>query len=156
MLKILEQYDRLTGDQNPECHHSLRNSMGLPCHHMIRERLLALDLTDRFLPRLKARKLKPQLLPFLPYTAPQIASIITTRLQSLLPENGERGTVAAGYVPFLHPAAIQLCSKKVASQTGDLRKVFDICRRAIDLIESETKQKYQESLDPEALMLSPS
>ncbi|KAI9865974.1 MAG: AAA ATPase [Trichoglossum hirsutum] len=116
----------------------------------------ALDLTDRFLPRLKARKLKPQLLPFLPYTAPQIASIITTRLQSLLPEKDEQGTVAAGYVPFLHPAAIQLCSKKVASQTGDLRKVFDICRRAIDLIESETKQKYRESLNDEALMLSPS
>ncbi|KAH0552976.1 hypothetical protein GP486_006826 [Trichoglossum hirsutum] len=116
----------------------------------------ALDLTDRFLPRLKARNLKPQLLPFLPYTAPQIASIITTRLQSLLPERGDHDTAAAGYVPFLHPAAIQLCSKKVASQTGDLRKVFDICRRAIDLIESETRQKYQESLNDEVLMVSPS
>ncbi|KAH0543519.1 hypothetical protein FGG08_002187 [Glutinoglossum americanum] len=115
----------------------------------------ALDLTDRCLPRLKARKLKPQLLPFLPYTAPQIASIITTRLQSLIPEHDEQSATTASYIPFLHPAAIQLCSKKVASQTGDLRKVFDICRRAIDLIESETKQKFQE-LNDQALMLSPS
>jgi cell division control protein 6 len=116
----------------------------------------ALDLTDRFLPRLKARKMKPQLLPFLPYTAPQIASIITTRLQSLLPEQDGDCNTAKDYVPFLHPAAINLCSKKVASQTGDLRKAFDICRRAIDLIESETKQKHQGEFNDQAFMLSPS
>ena len=99
----------------------------------------ALDLTERFLPRLKARNLKPQLLPFLPYTAPQIASIITTKLQSLssadtLPEDG--------YTPFLHPAAIQFCSRKVAAQTGDLRKAFDIVCHTIDLVETEVKRKY--------------
>ena len=115
-----------------------------------------LDLTDRFLPRLKTRKLKPQLLPFLPYTAPQIASIITTRLQSLLPKRDEECNAAKDHVPFLHPAAINLCSKKVASQTGDLRKAFDICRRAIDLIESETKQNHQAELNDEALIFSPS
>ena len=100
----------------------------------------ALDLTDRFLPRLKARNFKPQLLPFLPYTATQIAAIITTKLKSLsLPDVATQ----SDYIPFLHPTAIQLCSKKVASQTGDLRKAFDIARRAVDLIEAETKQKYQ-------------
>ncbi|PGH27848.1 hypothetical protein AJ80_00398 [Polytolypa hystricis UAMH7299] len=98
----------------------------------------ALDLTDRFLPRLKAKNLKPQLLPFLPYSASQITSIITTRLRSVLPEGHN---VTADFVPFVHPAAIQLCSRKVASQTGDLRKAFDIIRRTIDLIERETQQK---------------
>ena len=113
----------------------------------------ALDLTDRFLPRLKARNLKPQLLPFLPYTAPQIGSIITTRLKSLItPSN----SAAADYLPFVHPAAIQLCSKKVASQTGDLRKAFDIIRRSLDLVESETKKKHQDELNAQALQLSPS
>lgn len=100
----------------------------------------ALDLTDRFLPRLKARNLKPQLLPFLSYTAPQIASIITTKLINL---SSYDETTPNDYVPFLHPAAIQLCSKKVASQTGDIRKAFDIVRRTIDLIETETKQKHR-------------
>ena len=100
----------------------------------------ALDLTDRFLPRLKAKNLKPQLLPFLPYTASQIASVITTKLRSLCPVTDP---ARAEHTPFVHPAAIQLCSKKVASQTGDLRKAFDIIRRTIDLIEAETKQKYQ-------------
>ncbi|KAI9701430.1 MAG: AAA ATPase [Bogoriella megaspora] len=96
----------------------------------------ALDLTDRFLPRLKARNLKPQLLPFLPYDASQIASVITSKLKGL--QSNQNGS-DTNHVPFIHPAAIQFCSKKVAAQTGDLRKAFDICRRAIDLIEAETK-----------------
>lgn len=107
----------------------------------------ALDLTDRFLPRLKARNLKPQLLPFLPYNASNIKAVITTRLKSLLPST----TQTPDYLPFIHPAAIELLSRKVSSQTGDLRKAFDICRRAIDLIETETKQKHQDALN-----LSPS
>ena len=113
----------------------------------------ALDLTDRFLPRLKARNLKPQLLPFLPYTAPQIGSVITTRLKTLIPADSP---AAPDYIPFIHPAAIQLCSKKVASQTGDLRKAFDIIRRALDLVESETKKKHLDALAQQALQLSPS
>ncbi|KAG9518453.1 cell division control protein, partial [Aureobasidium melanogenum] len=94
----------------------------------------ALDLTDRFLPRLKSRNLKPDLLPFMPYTAPQIANIITSKLKGL-----DASLTDPNFIPFLHPAAIQFCSKKVASQTGDLRKAFDICKRAVDMIESETK-----------------
>jgi len=90
----------------------------------------ALDLTDRFLPRLKARNLKPQLLP----------------ANSPTPE----------FVPFLHPAAIELCSRKVSGQTGDLRKAFDICRRAIDLIESDTKYKHEQALKDQMLQESPS
>jgi cell division control protein 6 len=112
----------------------------------------ALDLTDRFLPRLKARNLKPQLLPFLPYTAFHIKTIIITRLKSLLSADSQ----TPDYVPFLHPAAIELCSRKVSSQTGDLRKAFDICRRAIDLVESETKQKHEQALNEQMLQDSPS
>lgn len=112
----------------------------------------ALDLTDRFLPRLKARNLKPQLLPFLPYNATQIKAVITTRLKSLIASDSP----TPGYTPFLHPAAIELCSRKVSSQTGDLRKAFDICRRAIDLIETETKEKHEATLREQMLQDSPS
>jgi cell division control protein 6 len=89
----------------------------------------ALDLTDRVLPRLKANNLKPRLLPFLPYTAPQITNVIA----------GSSGD----FVPFLQPAAIQLCAKKVASQTGDLRKAFELVRRAVDIVEQEVQQKQE-------------
>ncbi|RMZ26461.1 hypothetical protein D0859_09459 [Hortaea werneckii] len=105
----------------------------------------ALDLTDRFLPRLKGRNLKPELLPFMPYNAAQIAEVLTTKLRSL-----QEAEMAA--VPFLQPAAIQFCAKKVASQTGDLRKAFDICRRAIDMVALETAEKDAEK----ALQDSPS
>ncbi|KAL8852408.1 MAG: hypothetical protein Q9221_002714 [Calogaya cf. arnoldii] len=103
----------------------------------------ALDLTDRFLPRLKARNLKPQLLPFLPYTATQVAAVLTTKLRTLIPET-EDGQPE--HVPFVHPTAIQFCSKKVASQTGDLRKAFDIIHSSLTLVENETKQTYQRKL----------
>lgn len=108
----------------------------------------ALDLTDRFLPRLKSRNLKPELLPFLPYSAAQIKTIITTRLKTLVPEGAP--------LPFIHPAAIELCSRKVSSQTGDLRKAFEICRRAIDLVEMETKQKHEAEVKEKILLATPS
>lgn len=103
----------------------------------------ALDLTDRFLPRLKARNLKPQLLPFLPYTASQVASVITTKLRGLLSSEKD---IRSDYVPFVHPTAIEFCSKKVASQTGDLRKAFDIIHRSLALVEGETKQMHQKKI----------
>jgi len=98
----------------------------------------ALDLTDRFLPRLKSRNLKPQLLPFLPYTAQQVSTIITEKLCSLLAVDT---SVAKSFIPIMHPAAVQLCSKKIASQTGDLRKAFNLVRRTIDQMERETSSE---------------
>ncbi|KAL1645624.1 AAA ATPase [Didymella pomorum] len=95
----------------------------------------ALDFTDRFLPRLKARGLKPHLLPFLPYTAQQISSVITSKLKALQPAGSDQ-------LPFVHPTAIMFLSKKVAAQSGDLRKALDICRRAIDLIEADTRNQH--------------
>lgn len=95
----------------------------------------ALDFTDRFLPRLKARGLKPHLLPFLPYTAQQISSVITSKLKALKP-------AGSNDLPFIHPTAIMFLSKKVAAQSGDLRKALDICRRAIDLIETDTRNQH--------------
>lgn len=106
----------------------------------------ALDLTDRSLPQLKAKNLKPRLLPFMPYNATQIANVMTSRLLSLLPADQD---VDSKFVPFVQPAAIQLCAKKVASQTGDLRKAFELVKRAIDLIEQETLAKLEkQNADP--------
>jgi cell division control protein 6 len=125
-------------------------SLQKTCHLILIGIANALDLTDRFLPRLKARNLKPQLLPFLPYSAAQIKTVITTRLKSLVAADSP----TPDYLPFLHPAAIDLCSRKVSSQTGDLRKAFDICRRAIDVIESEVKQKHEQALNEQVLQNS--
>ncbi|KAL9045605.1 MAG: hypothetical protein Q9214_001379 [Letrouitia sp. 1 TL-2023] len=112
----------------------------------------ALDLTDRFLPRLKARNLRPQLLPFLPYTAPQIELVITTKLKSLLPIGSD--DKPQDFIPFVHPSAIQFCSKKVAAQSGDLRKAFTLIHRTIDLVEKEVKRAHQLQLSPSKRPLS--
>jgi len=102
----------------------------------------ALDLTDRVLPRLKTRNIKPTLLPFMPYTAEEINNIITKKLTSL--------SLNCTEAPLFQPSAILLCSKKVASQTGDLRKAFDIIKRALYLIEAEVydnRQPLSESIN---------
>ncbi|OAP62342.1 hypothetical protein AYL99_04545 [Fonsecaea erecta] len=106
----------------------------------------ALDLTDRFLPRLKSRNVKPQLLPFLPYSAQQISTIISDKLRSLM---ADTTTAGADFVPLMHPAAIQLAGKKI-SQTGDLRKAFSLVRRALDQVEQETllKMSQDQSVTP--------
>lgn len=107
----------------------------------------ALDLTDRFLPRLKLRNAKPQLLPFLPYSAQQISSIISGKLRSLLPEET---SLDPDFIPLMHPTAVQLAGKKIASQTGDLRKAFSLVRRAIDQVEQDTllKMSQEQSITP--------
>ncbi|OCT46584.1 Cell division control protein 18 [Cladophialophora carrionii] len=113
----------------------------------------ALDLTDRFLPRLKLRNVKPQLLSFLPYSAQQISTIICEKLRSLVPD----GTAAGSeFIPLMHPAAVQLAGKKISSQTGDLRKAFSLVRRAIDQIEQETllKVNQEQSITPTKTALS--
>ena len=95
----------------------------------------ALDFTDRFLPRLKAKDLKPNLLPIMSYTNEQIAKVITAKLVTLMPVG------KTDFVPFIHPTAVHFLAKKISAQSGDLRKAFDICRSAIDLIETESKMK---------------
>ncbi|XP_055983885.1 cell division control protein 6 homolog [Sorex fumeus] len=89
-----------------------------------------LDLTDRILPRLQAReKCKPQLLNFPPYTKNQIATILQDRLTQ------------ASRDQVLDDAAIQFCARKVSAVSGDVRKALDVCRRAIEIVESDVKSQ---------------
>ncbi|XP_062893008.1 cell division control protein 6 homolog [Mobula hypostoma] len=90
----------------------------------------ALDLTDRILPRLQARPMcKPQLLNFAPYTRDQIVAIVQDRLNQV---PGER---------VLDAAAIQFCARKVSSVSGDARKALDVCRRAVEIVESRVRNQ---------------
>ncbi len=106
----------------------------------------ALDLTDRILPRLRAKNCEPQLLNFNPYQVSEISSIIKDRLFSLIedPENpfGPPPKPAEGAVPpLMLPMAIEFCARKVASSMGDLRTALDVCRQAIELAEMDQKKK---------------
>ncbi|XP_053117935.1 cell division control protein 6 homolog isoform X2 [Hemicordylus capensis] len=103
----------------------------------------ALDLTDRVLPRLQALpKCRPQLLHFPPYSKDQLASILHERLKQV---SGEQ---------VLDNAAIQFCARKVSAISGDARKALDVCRRAIEIVESDVKS--QTLLQPLSACRSPS
>ncbi|KAG0225494.1 AAA ATPase [Actinomortierella wolfii] len=117
----------------------------------------ALDMTDRFLPRLKAKDVEPQLLNFNPYQVADVRNIILDRLFSLeemfghgasSSSSSSSSTGAAAednkkprIPPLMQRPAIELCARKVAAGTGDLRKALDICRQAIEMVEMEYKRK---------------
>jgi hypothetical protein len=44
LQKVLSQFDMLAAKDLPSCQHQLRTSMGLPCHHEIRDRLQQQDV----------------------------------------------------------------------------------------------------------------
>ncbi|CUM49795.1 uncharacterized protein AC631_03267 [Debaryomyces fabryi] len=115
--------------------------------HILKNKLVligisnALDLTDKFLPRLKRNCLNPQALQFMPYTSDQIKTIIITKLKSLVwDESTKENEPPMASIPIIHPAAIQLCCKKSASVTGDLRKAFDICYKSIEMVEHNVRE----------------
>ncbi|KAM3864516.1 cell division control protein 6 homolog [Diretmus argenteus] len=90
----------------------------------------ALDLTDRILPRLQARpRCRPLLLHFPPYSRQELAAIVQDRL-----------TQASGD-GILDASAVQFCARKVSAVSGDARKALDICRRAVEMVESEERKK---------------
>ncbi|KAM9818955.1 cell division control protein 6 homolog [Syngnathus typhle] len=90
----------------------------------------ALDLTDRILPRLQAKPgCRPLLLNFPPYSREQLSAIVQDRLAQACTEG------------VLDAAAVQFCARKVSSVSGDVRKALDICRRAVEIVESEHRKK---------------
>ncbi|XP_053491491.1 cell division control protein 6 homolog [Ictalurus furcatus] len=90
----------------------------------------ALDLTDRILPRLQAKPhCRPQLLHFPPYSRQELSAIVQDRLAQVSGEG------------VLDAAAVQFCARKVSAVSGDARKALDICRRAVEMVESNNRPK---------------
>ncbi|XP_029632841.1 cell division control protein 6 homolog [Salmo trutta] len=94
----------------------------------------SLDLTDRILPRLQALpRCRPQLLHFPPYSRQELAAIVQDRLGQVSGEG------------LLDASAVQFCARKVSAVSGDARKALDICRRAVELVESDDRKKEAET-----------
>ena len=68
---------------------------------------------------------------FQPYSSAQLLSILNTRLEPLFTSE----VIAKSEDPkkFLPPTTLTLLSKKIASQTGDVRALFEVLRGAIDI-----------------------
>ncbi|XP_060175444.1 cell division control protein 6 homolog B-like isoform X2 [Lycium barbarum] len=93
----------------------------------------AIDLADKFLPKLQSLNCKPAVITFRAYSKDQIISILQQRLN------------AFPYTVF-QPQALELCARKVASASGDMRKALWICRSAIEMLEAEIRDSIN-SLD---------
>uniref|UniRef100_A0A0D3BTR7 Cell division control protein n=1 Tax=Brassica oleracea var. oleracea TaxID=109376 RepID=A0A0D3BTR7_BRAOL len=86
----------------------------------------AIDLADRFLPKLKSLNCKPLVVTFRAYSMQQIVRILQERLVEL------------PYVAF-QPKALELCARKVSAASGDMRKALSVCRSALEILETEVK-----------------
>lgn len=85
----------------------------------------SLDMKDRFLSRLNLRQdLMPQTVVFQPYSADQMSDIIMKRLDSL-PQC------------IFNPMAVKYAAKRCSGNTGDLRKLFDVLRSSVEVVELE-------------------
>ncbi|KAL9367924.1 hypothetical protein Peur_039123 [Populus x canadensis] len=87
----------------------------------------AIDLADRFLPRLKSLNCKPMVITFRAYSKDQILRILQERL------------LTVSHAVF-HPQAMELCARKVAAASGDMRKALCVCRSAIEILEAELRE----------------
>ncbi|KAK6123101.1 hypothetical protein DH2020_043162 [Rehmannia glutinosa] len=86
----------------------------------------AIDLADRFIPKLQSLNCKPTVITFRAYSKDQIISILQERLRAL------------PYTVF-QPQAVELCARKVAAASGDMRKALSVCRSAIEMLEAERR-----------------
>ncbi|ONK76820.1 uncharacterized protein A4U43_C02F170 [Asparagus officinalis] len=91
----------------------------------------AIDLADRFLPKLESLNCKPSIITFRAYSADQILKILQQRLMVL------------GYDVF-QPSALEFCARKVAAASGDMRRALGVCRSAIELLEAELRDTKKE------------
>ncbi|CAL4946511.1 unnamed protein product [Urochloa decumbens] len=91
----------------------------------------AIDLADRFLPKLESLNCKPLVVTFRAYSKDQISDIIKHRLKVL------------EYDVF-EPLALEFCARKVAAATGDMRKALGVCRSAVEVLEARLQVANEE------------
>lgn len=86
-----------------------------------------MDLPERTLSNKISSRLGLTRITFPGYTHEQLQAIISSRLS---------------HVPgqIVDPDAIQFASRKVAAVSGDARRALDICRRAVEIAESEVAE----------------
>ncbi|XP_057246870.1 cell division control protein 6 homolog B, partial [Beta vulgaris subsp. vulgaris] len=127
MLLIIDELDYLI-TKDREVLHELFMLTTLPFSRCILIGIAnAIDLADRFLPRLQSLNCKPSVLTFRAYSKDQIQKILQERL------------VALPYMVF-QAQSLELCARKVAAASGDMRKALSVCRSAIEMLESEIKE----------------
>jgi origin recognition complex subunit 1 len=94
-----------------------------------------MDLPERTLSNKISSRLGLTRITFPGYSHSQLQQIIQSRLE-FVPGN------------IVDPDAIQFASRKVAAVSGDARRALDICRRAVEIAETEAQEAEEEELPP--------
>ena len=77
----------------------------------------------------------PGELAFPAYSREEIVQIISSRLEGV-------STAAGGSAePVIKAGAVRFLAAKISALSGDVRKALDVCRRALELSEVETKKQ---------------
>lgn len=100
----------------------------------------SLDLKDRFLSRLNLKQeLLPSTIVFHPYSSEEMFKIVIDRIKTVkISDNADIGAGIDGVDDCIfNPVAIKFASKKCSGSTGDIRKLFDVLRSSIELVELE-------------------
>ncbi|KAK9509919.1 hypothetical protein O3M35_004806 [Rhynocoris fuscipes] len=126
ILLILDEIDQLESKRQSILY-SIFEWPLLPNSHVVLVGIAnALDLTDRVLPRLKAKiQFQPTIIAFAPYSKQQIIDILSERLKEV------------GVEKILTGGALQLLASKLAAISGDIRKALDLARRVVELAQSK-------------------
>ncbi len=69
---------------------------------------------------------------FSPYTFQELEEIVRSRLQGIDAFGGD---------------SVELCARKVSHGSGDARKVLEICRRAIEILQRRLQQSKRRAVD---------
>eukprot|EP00462_Mataza_sp_D1_P010912 CAMPEP_0175174058 /NCGR_PEP_ID=MMETSP0087-20121206/32414_1 /TAXON_ID=136419 /ORGANISM="Unknown Unknown, Strain D1" /LENGTH=272 /DNA_ID=CAMNT_0016465471 /DNA_START=631 /DNA_END=1449 /DNA_ORIENTATION=+ len=127
-----------------------------------------MDLTNRFLPRLQSRGCSPHFLVFPAYTQSQLYSILKQRIliahkahshgqdneaeeeQEEEEQETDDKREEDESLPWFDPAAVELCTRKVAAQTGDIRRCLDLCRQSLNTIPTAIQLADQDDQDSPA------
>ncbi|KAI5084168.1 hypothetical protein GOP47_0000337 [Adiantum capillus-veneris] len=101
----------------------------------------SIDLADRCLQSFSSLSCRPVVIPFSPYSKEQVLAVLNQRLKAL---------------PFsaFHPEALELCARKVAAASGDMRRALHVCRIAIELLELERNLGTDQRSAPNATRVS--
>ncbi|PWZ34494.1 Cell division control protein 6 [Zea mays] len=95
----------------------------------------AIDLADRFLPKLESLNCKPLVVTFRAYSKDQISDIVKHRLNVAIGLLHVLSIQVLEYDVF-EPIALEFCARKVAAASGDMRKALGVCRSAVEVLEA--------------------
>lgn len=118
----------------------------------------SLDLKDRFLSRLNLKQdLLPGTIVFHPYSSEEMFEIVMNRIKTIKTIDGvdadanskADADVDRSDVCIFNPVAIKFASKKCSGSTGDIRKLFDVLRSSIELVELEVIKQIKTKPDVE-------